>query len=173
MLTLTEKQLKFDFPGAIQAAHFDGDGHGLSHCMKAVDFIVELADRYLLVEVKDPFATLTDPAAVPDADKARRKFLAKLQSDELAFELSGKYRDTFLYRWAEDKLDKDVYYVILLEIPSLGPAEYLAFTERLKQLLPSVGVPSSWTRKLVQGVAVLGTTQWNALATYGSVKRVP
>lgn len=172
MSVLTEGQLEFDFPAAIQAMQFDDGTHGLSHCMKAVDFIVELTDRYLFIEVKDPFLALRDPAVAPYAEEARRKFLARLTSDELARELTGKYRDSFLFRWAEERLDKDVYYIVLLEIPSLGPPEYLAFTERLKQLIPANGAPSSWARPLVQGVAVLNIASWNALGAYGSVKRV-
>lgn len=32
----------------------DEAAHGLSHCMKAVDFIIELPERLLFVEFKDP-----------------------------------------------------------------------------------------------------------------------
>ncbi len=173
MPVLIERELEFDFPAAVQARKFDHDDHGLSHCMKAVDFIVELADRYLFVEVKDPFTTLSDPAAATNADKARKAFLNRLSSNRLPLELARKYRDSFLYRWAEGKLDKDVYYVVLLEIPSLDPAEYLAITERLKRVLPTNPVPPSWSRPLVQGVAVMNMASWNALGTYGSVRRIP
>jgi hypothetical protein len=47
-------ELVFDFVGALSAELFDGQAHGLSHCMRAVDVIVEYSDRDLFVEVKDP-----------------------------------------------------------------------------------------------------------------------
>ena len=36
------------------ARKFDDHSHGLSHCMKAVDFVVELPHLYLFIEFKDP-----------------------------------------------------------------------------------------------------------------------
>lgn len=46
MTVLIEGNLQITIPGAVQARKFDdGASHGLTHCMKAVDFIVELADR--------------------------------------------------------------------------------------------------------------------------------
>ncbi len=167
MAVLTEGELEFDFPAAIAARQFDDGGHGLSHCMKAVDFIVELADRYLLVEVKDP-ANSTATAA------ARAGFVATLTSGTLSKALTGKLRDSLLYRWAEEGLDKDIYYVVLLELPlPHDPAHYVTITDALKRDLPIDGLPASWKRPLVQGVAVLDIAKWNALDAYGSVKRVP
>lgn len=43
----------FDFTQAQDARRFDDASHGLSHCMKAVDFIAESKDHILLIEVKD------------------------------------------------------------------------------------------------------------------------
>ena len=54
-MILTEGDLSFTFNGALSAIQFDdGSTHGLTHCMKAVDFVVEFQDYYLFVEVKDP-----------------------------------------------------------------------------------------------------------------------
>ena len=49
-----EADLYFDFSGAIRADKFDGPRHGLSHCMKSVDFVVEWQHQLWLIEVKDP-----------------------------------------------------------------------------------------------------------------------
>lgn len=46
-MTLTEGTLQFTFNDVAGGGRFDGRTHGLSHCMKAVDFIVELTDRYV------------------------------------------------------------------------------------------------------------------------------
>ncbi len=53
-MTLSEGNLEMDIPGVLCGGRFDGAGHRLSHCMKAVDFVLELADRFLFIEVKDP-----------------------------------------------------------------------------------------------------------------------
>ena len=53
MTAFTEDNLQVTFNNVVQARR-DGIGHGLTHCMKAVDFIVELHDRYLFIEFKDP-----------------------------------------------------------------------------------------------------------------------
>ena len=99
-MTLKEGMLSIDFTGAKNAFRFDEGNHilpnyhGLSHCMNAVDFIVEYADRYLFVEIKDP----------PD----QTRYNAEQDAADLINNLVTKFRDTFLYRWAENKLDKPV-----------------------------------------------------------------
>ena len=97
-MILQEGALRFDFSGALEAFKFDEQDktsptcHGLSHCMKAVDFVVEYADHYLFVEVKDP----------------QRPNYYDSEQDESALvkSLVTKFRDTFLYRWAEGKLTR-------------------------------------------------------------------
>lgn len=54
-----EGQCEFVFLDAIDGLKFDEQDksspffHGLSHCMKAVDFVVELPQATLFVEIKD------------------------------------------------------------------------------------------------------------------------
>lgn len=51
----TEGNLKISFPSSMKAEKFDDPkSHGLTHCMKAVDFIAERADSTLFIELKDP-----------------------------------------------------------------------------------------------------------------------
>ena len=54
---LIEKELEFDFRDALNAIQFDGYDHKMSHCMKAVDFLVEWDDEFWFVEVKDHSAS--------------------------------------------------------------------------------------------------------------------
>jgi hypothetical protein len=99
---------EFDFQDAISALVFDerertsSTYHGLSHAMKAVDIIVELADDYLFVEVKDFHE--------PEEYQNRNYF------NHLRDVLKYKYRDSFLYRWAEQKTDKPINYLCLLTL---------------------------------------------------------
>ncbi|MDA1192745.1 MAG: hypothetical protein O3A46_13815, partial [Candidatus Poribacteria bacterium] len=89
-MILREGTLTFDFSDAVDGFRFDEQDptnpnfHGLSHCMKAVDFIVELEDQFLFVEVKDP----PDPTEYVGGS-GKEKF------DDLVKSLSGKFRDTF------------------------------------------------------------------------------
>ena len=93
-MILTEGDLQFDFSAATSARRFDDASHGLSHCMKAVDFVVELDDRILFVEVKDPQNPNAQPAQA-------QQFAAKLRSGELTRgQLTPKCRDIYLYEHA-------------------------------------------------------------------------
>ena len=59
-MILTEGDLQITFNNVIVCRKFDDRlAHGLSHCMKAVDFIVELHDRYEVKDPLDPQATRT------------------------------------------------------------------------------------------------------------------
>ena len=85
-MTLTEGALQITFNNAINGRKFDDQQqHRLSHCMKAVDFVVEIPKRYLFIEIKDPVA--------PQASQARGKhFLQRLKSGQLDESLTYKYR---------------------------------------------------------------------------------
>jgi len=161
--TLRERELVFDFKGALDAKVFDDSRHSLSHCMKAVDFVVEYPDHQLFVEVKDPDCSGATPTR-------RAEFSKELMSGHLVGKLSRKYRDSWLYRWAEHH-DKPVRYIVLLQLSTLTPPLLMVLADRLKHELPFLG-PDSWTRPLAQGVAVLDMNQWNALGRYGTVRRI-
>lgn len=55
MREFTEGNLRITFPRTVNARKFDEPAtHGLSNCMKAVDFIVEDGDQISFIEIKDP-----------------------------------------------------------------------------------------------------------------------
>ena len=165
MPEIQEGELRFTFPPGTEVLRFDGASHGLSHCMKAVDFIVEFADFYLFVEVKDP-----DNTQAPR--QRRQEFSTQLTQPEFPRAITRKYRDSFIYRWAEQKLDKPVRYVVLLQLSTLQAAQFLAVDQALKRELPVSNTPPSWSRPVVDGLAVVDMAQWNALGAYGTVQRV-
>lgn len=84
----TEGNLQITIKGAIRARKFDDrNAHGLSHCMKAVDFVVERSDCYLFIEFKAP--------QHPRSRKTNRdKFIQKFQSGHTDGDLTYKYRDS-------------------------------------------------------------------------------
>jgi len=138
MPVIQEGELRFTFPAGAGVLRFDGNSHGLSHCMKAVDFIVEFADFYLFVEVKDPDNTQATP-------QRRQVFASQLTQPDFPRAIARKYRDSFIYRWAEQKLDKPVRYVVLLQLSTLQAPQFLALDQALKRELPVSNTPPSWS----------------------------
>ncbi len=155
MTVLTEGSLQLRLPAGVRGRKFDDEHHGLSHCMKAVDFIVELPDRLLFIEFKDP----EDPHAEA---KRRKAFIEKFKAGELDEDLKYKYRDSFLYQWASGNVDKPVYYLVLVAISTLTPAELLGRTEDLQRKLPVKGPASGvWKRQIAAGCSVFHIETWN------------
>lgn len=139
MITLYEGALRFAFDNVVDARKFDApgaEGHGLSHCMKAVDFIVETPQFYAFIEVKGNEAPVRD--------------------------LVGKYRDSFLYEWASGRAEKPCYYWVVFKNDRLGPAALVARADDLKRELPSKGPRDKpWPRPFVHGCAVFNIASWN------------
>ena len=160
-MTLQEGMLRFDFTGAIRAFKFDEENHmstnfhGLSHCMKAVDFIVEYENYYIFIEIKDP----PDPS----------RYETEKDKTELINNLVVKFRDTFLYRWAEKRLDKPVYYQCLVELDN---AQTLYIMNQLKNQLPAERRPSRWKQSLVKACMVANVVTWNKNFPNMQVKRI-
>ena len=102
-MIIAESDLEFNFSDALDIRKFDDPRcHGLSHCMKAIDFIVELNNAYLFIEIKDPSNPKSGGCNL-------QKDKEKLTNGEMLKCLQLKFRDTFIYRWAEEKLDKPIY----------------------------------------------------------------
>ena len=168
-MTLSEGNLKMDIPDVLSGGRFDGADHGLTHHMKAVDFVVELADRYLYIEVKDP----EHPRA---ADQARNAFIEKLHSGRLDQDLKYKYRDSFLYEWAAGRADKPIHYLVLIALDALDDAQLARRTHALEQQLPLRGPQGpgrrSWVRPIVRFCGVFNIASWNRNFPEHPVRRV-
>ena len=155
MTTLIEGDLRLSFRDADSGRKFDGGEHGLSHCMKAVDFIVEFDDRYLFIEVKDP----DDPEATQER---KENFRLRLLGGELDDDLKIKFRDSFLYEWACGRADKPVHYYVLIALDGMAEPALSDRTDALKRQLPLDGPLSRpWRRPFVGGCAVFNLDSWN------------
>lgn len=165
-MVLVEDELEFDFTGALDAFKLDDPAtHGLSHCMKAVDFVVEYPDYVLFVEVKDPDHSHATP-------EARRAFARQLQAGRLCNTLAHKYRDAWLYRWASATADKPVRYGVLLQFSGLQPPALMALGDALRKHLPvPAAAPPGWKRALVDAVLVFDIAGWNRHGAFGTVRR--
>ncbi|WP_300460127.1 hypothetical protein [Desulfobacula sp.] len=149
-MKMTVDGFDFEFEDAIDVFVFDEKDknlpnyHGLSHAMKAVDLIVELENDYLFIEVKD----FNEPDDYFDGN----------YFNHLREVLKQKYRDTFLYRWAENKINKPIRYLCLL---TLDNALTSRMNKEIKKQLP-VGRPiSRWEKAIAQSSVVVNIDRWN------------
>ena len=166
MTILIEGNLRMELPPTARGRKFDDKGlHGLT-CMKAVDFIVELKDRLLFVEFKDPESPRAPALNTED-------FIKKFRSGEMDTNLRNKYRDSWLYEWAQDRIKKPVFYYVLIGVRTLSDAELLARTDALKRQLPVAGPGGQpWKKPFVAGCAVMNLAAWNKHLSDFPVSRV-
>lgn len=152
---------EFNFTDAIDVFIFDEKSqtnqnyHGLSHAMKAVDMIVEFEANYLFIEVKDFF----DPSFYNEND----------HFNHLREILKYKYRDTWLYRWAEGKTNKPIIYLCLLE---LEKGLITRMTKEMQKQLPLKPCGPRWCNEISNGCAVLNLELWNKRFTSWPVSRL-
>lgn len=157
---------EFEFPGALDAFVFDEKVkshpryHGLSHAMRAVDFVVELPNDTLFIEVKDFYAPddYNFKTAVTDDELGQRRQRVNHLRDVLVH----KFRDTWLYRWSEraaGTTDKPVSYLCVLSLDNglLGTVG-----KELKQALPAGRAGPRWQRELSTACVVLNPQRWNS-----------
>lgn len=151
-----EKDLElFPAPELTVIKFDDSYTHGLTaYDMKAVDFIIEFSDYYVFLEIKDPDA--------PDTrSRNKQDFINEFKSDTLKTILSKKYRDSFIYRWAQNKVDKPIHYYVLVCLNSLTEVDYNVLTDKLKKFLPQE-YNKAWQRRLADKCVVVPLKVWNA-----------
>ncbi len=150
----------FDFTNALDVFVFDEKDrtkptyHGAP--MKAVDLVVEFPHVYVFVEIKD----FDDPdmynqrLAEDDEDIKDRRDHFKWLKNYLKY----KYRDTYLFRHAEEKVDKPIHYICLLTFDN---ALNTIMQKALWKELP-VGLASRrWKREIVKSCHVVNLARWN------------
>ena len=166
MTTLTEGRLRITIIGAVSARKFDDDAiHHMSHCMKAVDFIIELDDRYVFIEFKDP--------QHPNAqERSRRQFTSKFQRGGLDDDLAYKYRDSFLYEWASGRAEKPIDYFVLVALDTLTSGDLMQRTDALRSKLPLRG-PDGSPWPIARTCAVFNLDSWNRSFPEYSVSPIP
>ena len=124
--------------------------------MKAVDVMAECENFDYYVEIKD----FNDPKVYAeyllqddDVDKTPKVRLRNI--------LKYKFRDTYLYRHAEDKIKKPIIYIVL---STLHYKTNFWLQRELRNEIP-VGKPrtlkSKWSRTLLESCYVVDIMQWN------------
>lgn len=161
-MILEEADLRFNFTDAQAAKKFDDHEHGLSYCMKAVDFIVELENDFLFIEIKDP----SNPKA---REKDRKKFIDKAIDGGLKDEIVKKFRDSFIYRYSENKLNKPIHYISVVTIEE---ALLNSLQDDIQKHLPFSGSPEAWLKPLVKNCLVMSIATWNRNFTKWPLTRI-
>ena len=165
----------FDFgEDLVDAFVFDSpEHHGGLKSMKAVDIIAEFPNEYLYIELKkyNPARggiefrcpLWGDKSLIkkhcPLATDARKRDVANVK--RIAHDLRQKYCDTFLFRYAEDKVSKAVNYICVIE--GCDSAQTLRLQEIMEQAMPKGVAKDSWQRPMVKNVAVVNVAMWNAV----------
>ena len=157
MNVFTEGDIRIEFPDGLRVRKFDDEKvHGRNdRGMKAVDFVVEFPDRYIFIEVKDP-ETLN---ALKNVKGLVRKF-----------------RDSFIYEWAEKRADKPIVYIVLVALDGITSAELTVQSDGLRRMLPELGpFDRRWKRPLVKSCEMMNLAAWNqnALTRQFPAARIP
>lgn len=150
----------FNFTNALDAFVFDEKDkskptyHGAP--MKAVDIVVELETAYLFIEIKD----FNDPATYDISSFIDGEGLKKKRDGFkwLKNYLKYKYRDSYLYRYAEQKVDKPIHYICLLTFDN---AMNTVMQKALRKELPTGKASSRWKQKLAESCQVVNLDKWN------------
>lgn len=160
MIEIEADGFRFEFNEAMAAFVFDEKDktkptfHGAP--MKGVDIVAEFQDAYIYIEIKDyddqdGYDTLVFSS---DEEKTEKQKAFKWLKNYLKY----KYRDSFLYRHAEDKVDKPIHYICLLTFDN-------ALNSRMKkslvQELPVGRKSSRWNKSLVESCQVVNLDKWN------------
>lgn len=151
---------KFDFPDAIDAFVFDEKDtskptfHGAP--MKGVDIVVEFEEAYVYVEMKDyDDSSMYDVrGATTDDEKRERQQSFKWLKNYLKY----KFRDSYLYRHAEQKVEKPIHYVCLITFDN---ALNSLMQKSLKRELPVGKASRRWVQNLAKSCQVVNLDKWN------------
>ncbi|MBE9061811.1 hypothetical protein [cf. Phormidesmis sp. LEGE 11477] len=160
-MKLVERDLEFEFAGALNAFKFDDGRAQTTSSLQAVDFIVEYPHCYRFIEVKDP-----DEAGAANV----KAFADKLKSGRLIRSLAGKYRDSYFFRALAGKNTKKIEYVVLLAMTALDDAVLLTKQAELHRSIPLRH--QRWAQDAAAVCLVLNISQWKRLYGEESVRRL-
>jgi hypothetical protein len=152
---------EFCFTDALDAFVFDETDrskptfHGAP--MKGVDIVAEFAEAYVYVEMKDyDNPSIYDVTFLELSDEERRSRRDGFKW--LKNYLKYKFRDSYLYRHAEGKVEKPIYYICLTNFDNALNSH---MGKALKQELPVGRVSRRWVQSLAESCQVVNVAKWN------------
>jgi hypothetical protein len=160
MIVVKTDGFEFRFEDAIDAFVFDETDktkstfHGVP--MKCVDIVAEFDEAYVYVELKD----YDDPAIfdIPEASTENETHTRQDNFRWLKNYLKYKFRDSYLYRHAENKVDKPIRYICLTNFDN---ALNSRMQKSLKEELPVGKASRRWVQALATGCHVMNLDKWN------------
>ena len=75
-------------------------------------------------------------------------------------DLVVKFRDSFLYEWACNRIDRPICYYVVVASNVLDDALLVTRNDDLKRRLP-IGAPANWVREIAQDCIVFNIAKWN------------
>jgi hypothetical protein len=158
-MIFVEGDLRFDFTGAISARKFDNEikGCGLNiYSWKSVDFIVELSNSILFIEVKDPQHRNAKMRSTQDR-------IRYLTSSNLIQNLILKCRHSYLYEHSMNKVHKPIFFIGLICIDNLTISDFAMPTNELRRQIPVTGPPNKkWVKPFIKDCFLFNLKTWNA-----------
>ncbi len=148
-LTLTEEKFEFDFPDAKALYKFDERDplsptfHGVP--MQAVDVAAEFPNLQLWIEIKE-FQPSEIEAMKKEGDQQKKGNNVHNKA-HLTKNLKHKFRDTFLYRFCENKLGTKIVYVCLT---NFDDALNIFYKKELQRQLPTGFASRRWNKQLLE-----------------------
>ena len=153
-MTLTEGSIRIAVPANCQAQRFDGSSHQMSHCMKAVDFLIDTPTARILLEIKDP-----DAAMAPETST---EYAEKLVLGQLDTDLYYKYRDSWLYLYAMGRRKRvPHYYFVLLGLTTFTTESLAQRSTALQRKVSLEGPNGPWRNRFVDQLFVFNLESWN------------
>ena len=135
--------------------------------MKCVDIIAEFEEVYVFVELKDydDSSFFGSFGSGTDDEKTRHAKLNTLKNY-----LKYKFRDSYLFRYAEQKVDKPIRYICLITFEN---ALNSRIQKSLKRELPVGKASQRWVRELAISCHVVNLNRWNKNFPNWPVSRIP
>jgi len=161
MISVITDGYEFCFEDALNAFVFDETDsskptfHGAP--MKGVDIVAEFNNDYIFIELKDyddpAIYDITQVSEDANEKKARQDGFKWLKNY-----LKYKFRDSYLYRHAEQKVDKPIHYICLTTFDN---ALNSRMQKILKRELPVGRASPRWTHELAKSCQVINMATWN------------
>jgi hypothetical protein len=151
-----EGELVFQFHGARKVEKLDEEGTPKPSGMKLVDFVVEEDNRTLLIEIKDPSASM-----VPD--QQRERYARKFSGNELiSDQLVPKARSSYTYLHLMKRDSKPFLYVVVFGLERFPneKALLMGFKDRLLQRIRHE-CKEPWKRQYIKDCLVVTLDSWN------------
>ena len=122
-----ESGFRFDFSKCLSVYKAD---LVMYHDLSALDFVVEIDDYVLFIEVKNP----DNPRAI---GASRKGFLADLCERLYPYVISDEYKNELLRAWAQGRVfHKPILCVFLLEFSMLSKTDRARLRERIFNRIP-------------------------------------